>query len=97
MSNNRINDQGNIFLESITDFDNVSTSKMVQSNCMSITFINKGDTVVTVNSLELAVNEKIEIVQLSAFIDRTQYQVSFASGGVNNNCVVIRTLPKNQS
>mgnify|MGYP003644828528 CR=1 FL=1 len=98
MANNRINDTGNVFLESITDFNNVSTSTMVQSNCMSITFINKGDTVVTVNSLELAVNEKIEIVQLSAFIDRTQYQVGFVSGiGINNNCVVIRTLPKNQS
>ena len=97
MANNRINDTGNVFLESITDFNNVSTSTMVQSNCMSITFINKGDTVVTINSLRLAVNETIEISQPNTFIDRTQYQVSFASGGVNNNCLVIRILPKNQS
>ena len=97
MANNRINDTGNVFLESITDFNNVSTSTMVQINCMSITFINKGDTVVTINSLRLAVNETIEIAQPNTFIDRTQYQVSFASGGVNNNCLVIRILPKNQS
>tara|TARA_R110000851_G_scaffold300850_1_gene457098 strand:- start:1316 stop:1609 length:294 start_codon:yes stop_codon:yes gene_type:complete len=97
MANNRINDTGNVFLESITDFNNVSASTMVQSNCMSITFINKGDTIITVNSLELAVNETIEIAQPNTFIDRTQYQVSFASGGVNNNCLVIRILPKNQS
>tara|TARA_R110000803_G_scaffold66792_4_gene128382 strand:+ start:227 stop:520 length:294 start_codon:yes stop_codon:yes gene_type:complete len=97
MANNRINDTGNVFLESITDFNNVSTSTMVQSNCMSITFINKGDTIVTINSLRLAVNETIEIAQPNTFIDRTQYQISFASGGVNNNCLVIRILPKNQS
>ena len=97
IKNNRINDTGNVFLESITDFNNVSSSTMVQSNCMSITFINKGDTIVTINSLQLAINETIEIAQTSTFIDRTQYQVSFASGGVNNNCLVIRILPKNQS
>ena len=97
MANNRVNDTGNVFLESITDFNNISASTMVQSNCMSITFINKGDTIVTVNSLQLAIDETIQISQPNTFIDRTQYQVSFASGGVNNNCLVIRILPKNQS
>lgn len=97
MANNRINDTGNVFLESITDFNNVSTSTMVQSNCMSITFINKGDTIVNINSLQLAVNETIEVAQPNTFIDRTQYQVSFAAGGLDNNLLVIRILPKNQS
>jgi hypothetical protein len=87
---------GNYFLESITDFENISSTKMVQSNCMSITFINKGTSTVTVNGLILAVNETIEVAQPNSFIDRTQYQVSFAAGGANN-CLVIRILPKNQS
>ena len=87
---------GNYFLESITDFQNISSTKMVQSNCMSISFINKGTSTVTINGLELTANETIEVSQPNTFIDRTQYQVSFAAGG-SNNCLVIRILPKNQS
>lgn len=91
-----MNTAGNYFLESITDFQNISSTKMVQSNCMSITFINKGDTTVTVNGLILAVSESIEIAQPNNFIDRSQYQVSFGEGAVKN-LLVIRILPKNQS
>ena len=87
---------GNYFLESITDFQNISTTKIVQSNCMSITFVNKGDTTVTVNGLVLQANETIEVAQPNTFIDRTQYQVSFGAGA-SKNCLVIRILPKNQS
>ena len=87
---------GNYFLESITDFENISSTKMVQSNCMSISFINKGTSTVTINGLELTANETIEVSQPNTFIDRTQYQLSFAAGGTKN-CLVIRILPKNQS
>ena len=87
---------GNYFLESITDFENISSTKMVQSNCMSISFINKGTSTVTINGLELTANETIEVSQPNSFIDRTQYQLSFAAGGANN-VLVIRILPKNQS
>tara|TARA_B110000503_G_scaffold56831_1_gene90976 strand:+ start:831 stop:1115 length:285 start_codon:yes stop_codon:yes gene_type:complete len=87
---------GNYFLESITDFENISSTKMVQSNCMSISFINKGTSTVTINGLELTSSETIEVAQPNSFIDRTQYQVSFATGG-QNNILVIRILPKNQS
>lgn len=88
--------EGNYFLESITDFQNISSTKMVQSNCMSITFVNKGDTTVTINGLVLQADETIEIGQPNSFIDRTQYQVSFGVGA-SKNCLVIRILPKNQS
>jgi len=88
--------EGNYFLESITDFENISSTKMVQSNCMSITFVNKGTSTVTINGLELTANETIEVAQPNSFIDRTQYQVSFAASGANN-VLVIRILPKNQS
>jgi hypothetical protein len=100
MANNRLTTGGNIFLESITDFENISKTTMVQSNCMSITFINKGSNSVVVNGLVLGANETIEIAQPTEFIDRTQYQVSFlADGGIEgtSNCVVVRILPKNQS
>jgi len=88
---------GNVFLESITDFTNISKTTNVQSNCMSITFINKGSNTVNVNGLKLATDETIEVAQPNTFIDRTQYQVSFDSDGSASNCLVIRILPKNQS
>lgn len=88
---------GNVFLESITDFQNILKTTMVQSNCMSITFVNKGSNTVNVNGLKLAQNETIEIAQPNTFIDRTQYQISFDSDGTTSNCLVIRILPKNQS
>lgn len=89
--------KGNVFLESITDFQNILKTTMVQSNCMSITFVNKGSNTVNVNGLKLAQNETIEIAQPNTFIDRTQYQISFDSDGLTSNCLVIRILPKNQS
>jgi hypothetical protein len=89
--------KGNVFLESITDFQNILKTTMIQSNCMSITFVNKGSNTVNVNGLKLAQNETIEIAQPNTFIDRTQYQVSFDSDGTTSNCLVIRILPKNQS
>ena len=88
---------GNYFLESITDFQNISYTKMVQSNCMSITFVNKGTNTVNINGLKLATSEAIEVAQPNAFIDRTQYQLSFDNDGAESNCLVIRILPKNQS
>ena len=94
---NRSSGTGNIFLESITDFTNISKPTMVQSNCMSITFINKGSNTVNVNGLKLATDETIEVSQPNTFIDRTQYQVSFDADGSASNCLVIRILPKNQS
>ncbi len=97
MENMRNSGTGNVFLESITDFNNISKATMIQSNCMSITFINKGSNTVNVNGLKLATDETIEVAQPNTFIDRTQYQVSFDADGSASNCLVIRILPKNQS
>lgn len=97
MVNKRATGNGNIFLEALTDFVNITSSTMVQSNCMSVTFINKGTNTVNVNGLKLATDETIEISQPNTFIDRTQYQVTFDADGAESNCLVIRILPKNQS
>ena len=88
---------GNYYLESITDFQNISYTKMVQSNCMAITFINKGSNTVNINGLKLVELESLSVSQVESFIDRTQYQVSFDNDGSESNLLVIRTLPKNQS
>jgi|AntAceMinimDraft_13_1070369.scaffolds.fasta_scaffold180892_1 Tfp pilus assembly protein PilW len=96
-SGTRRNATGNLFLESITDFTNVSDSKMVQSNCISISFINKGSNTVNVNNLKLAENESLNISQPGDYLDRSQYQVSFDGDGTASDLVIIRILPKNQS
>ena len=91
------NATGNKFLGSITDFENVAKPKMQQSNCISISFINKGSNSVNINNLKLAENESINISQPNQFIDRSQYQISFDSDGSASNLVVIRIMPKSQS
>ena len=97
MDKNRIYGDGNVFLESITDFQNVESSKMIQSNCLSIIFVNDGDDIVFINGNKLLVNRRIEIRQQSGFIDRTQYQITFDGVGSNPDLSIIRILPKNQS
>jgi len=93
----RNNKQGNYFLESIADFQNIETAKMIQSNCLSIKFINNGNKTANVNGIELAQNEELEIRQQSGFIDRTQYQVTFKNEVGDPDLDIIRILPKNQS
>jgi nucleosome binding factor SPN SPT16 subunit len=91
------NATGNTFLGSITDFENVAKPKMQQSNCLSITFINKGSNSVNINNLKLAENESISVSQPNQFLDRSQYQISFDADGTTSNLIVIRILPKSQS
>jgi len=88
---------GNVYLETIADFKNVTKSKDVESNCISINFVNKGSNTVVVNGLKIAENQSFQISQPSACIDRTIYQVSFDSDGATSDLVIIRILPKNQS
>lgn len=93
----RNNKQGNYFLESITDFENIEKAKMIQSNCLSIKFVNNGNKTANVNGIELGQNDVLEIRQQNGFIDRTQYQVSFKNEEGDPDLDIIRILPKNQS
>ena len=93
----RQNKQGNYFLEAIVDFQNIETSKMIQSNCLEIKFINNGNKDCFINGVKLDQNERLEIRQQPGFIDRTQYQVIFRGETGNPDLDIIRTLPKNQS
>jgi len=83
------------YLETITDFENVTSSKIVKSNCIGICFVNKGSNSVNINGLVLATNESFKISQEQRQIDRTQYRVFFLSDGSESNLVVIKTSPKN--
>lgn len=97
MDKNRDYGTGNVFLESITDFQNIETARMLQSNCLSIKFVNNGNKRAIINGYTLKTNETLEIRQQSGFIDRTQYQISFRNDEGNPDVDVIRILPKNQS
>jgi len=97
MDKNRIYGDGNVFLESITDFQNIETSRMLQSNCLSIKFVNNGNKTAIINGFTLGTNETLEIRQQSGFLDRTQYQITFANEEGDPDVDVIRILPKNQS
>ena len=97
MDKNRVYGTGNVFLESITDFQNIESGRMLQSNCLSIKFVNNGNRRAVINGYILRTNETLEIRQQSGFIDRTQYQISFVNEAGNPDVDVIRILPKNQS
>lgn len=97
MDKNRVYGTGNVFLESITDFQNIETSRILQSNCLSIKFVNNGNKTAIINGLTLSTNESLEIRQQSGFLDRTQYQITFVNEEGNPDVDVIRILPKNQS
>lgn len=97
MDKNRIYGDGNVFLESITDFQNLTKPRVVQSNCLCIKFVNNGNKVAQINGFLLNQNEELEIRQQSGFIDRTQYQLTFKNTAGNPDIDVIRMLPKNQS
>ena len=97
MDKNRVYGTGNVFLESITDFQNIESGRMLQSNCLSIKFVNNGNRRAVINGYTLRTNETLEIRQQSGFIDRTQYQISFVNEAGNPDVDVIRILPKNQS
>ena len=87
---------GNVYLETITDFKSVSKGQQVESNCLSISFVNKGTNACNINGLELAQGESFAVDQTSGCLDRTKYQVSFT--GIGTNALqVTRILPKNQS
>lgn len=97
MDKNRIYGDGNVFLESITDFQNIESSRMLQSNCLSIKFVNNGNKTAVINGYILGTNEELEIRQQSGFLDRTQYQITFKNEAGDPDVDVIRILPKNQS
>lgn len=91
------NSNGVSYLETITDFQNVTKTKRIQSNCVSIAFINKGDNTANINGLKLANNESVSVSQNNGCIDRSQYNISFDADGTESNLVIIKILPKNQS
>ena len=85
-----------MYLETLTDFKSFSKGQIIESNCLSISFVNKGTNDVNINGLVLTQGESFAVDQSSGCLDRTKYQISFSGIGTND-LQVSRILPKNQS
>jgi hypothetical protein len=73
-----------------TDFYTVDLSQYVNSDCNSITFINYGLPVVTIENVPLQQNQSLTITGNAGEITNQKFFVNFGTSTTGNNCVVIR-------
>lgn len=77
----------------INDSYTIAIGKRVESNCLSINFLNKTTSnPVSINGVIIAAGEQFRVTQTSGFIDTTTYDVVFQSGAGTNELVVSRIL-----
>jgi hypothetical protein len=77
-------------------FYSVDTAKYIETNCNSVTFINFGTSVVSIETVALQPGQQLEIAGNSGEITNQRYFVNFSTGvGLVNNCVVILKRYKN--
>ena len=73
-----------------TDFYTVDLSQYVNSDCNSITFINYGLPVVTIENVPMQQNQSLTITGNAGEITNQKFFVNFGTSTTGNNCVVIR-------
>jgi len=73
-----------------TDFYTVDLSQYVVSDCNTITFINYGLPVVTIENVPLQQNQSLTITGNSGELTNQKFFVNFGTSTTGNNCVVIR-------
>ena len=77
----------------INDSYTIAIGKRVDSNCLSIDFINKTTSnPVSINGIIIAAGDQFRVTQISGFIDTTTYDVVFQAGAGVNELVVSRIL-----
>jgi hypothetical protein len=77
-------------LKYTTDFYTVDLSQYVVSDCNTITFINYGSPVVTIENVPLQQNQSLTITGNSGELTNQKFFVNFGTSTTGNNCVVIR-------
>jgi len=81
-------------IDVINETQFVGDETMVTSDCFAITFKRpSGTNPVYINGYPLEDGESIQFEQTENHLDRTQYQVTFGTGGSGSQCWVFRTLP----
>lgn len=73
-----------------TDFYTVDLSQYVVSDCNTITFINYGLPVVTIENVPLQQNQSLTITGNAGELTNQKFFVNFGTSTTGNNCVVIR-------
>jgi hypothetical protein len=77
----------------INDSYTIAIGKRVESNCLSINFLNKTTSnPVAINGVIIAAGEQFRVTQTSGFIDTTTYDIQFQAGAGVNEVVISRIL-----
>lgn len=77
-------------LKYTTDFYTVDVSQYVVTDCNTVTFINYGTSVVTIENVPLQTNQSLTITGNAGEITNQKFFVNFGTSTTGNNCVVIR-------
>ena len=78
-------------LEFTTDFQQVTTNKLIYTDCNAISFINYGTTAATIeNVATLQPGQQLILGGNAGEYTRQTFQVSFGTSTIGNNVVIIR-------
>ena len=77
-------------LQYATDFYTVDTSQYIVSDCNTITFVNYGTPVVTIENVPLQQNQSLSISGNAGEVTNQKFFVNFGTSTSGNNCVIIR-------
>ena len=77
-------------LKYATDFYTVDTSQYIVTDCNTVTFINYGTPVVTIENVPLQQNQSLSISGNAGEITNQKFFVNFGTSTSGNNCVIIR-------
>jgi len=73
-----------------TDFYTVDVSQYVETDCNTVTFINYGTSIVTIENVPLQQNQSLSISGNAGEITNQKFFVNFGTSATGNNCVIIR-------
>lgn len=77
-------------LKYATDFYTVDTSQYIVTDCNTVTFINYGTSIVTIENVPLQQNQSLSISGNAGEITNQKFFVNFGTSANGNNCVIIR-------
>lgn len=83
------------FYHSTTTTREYRSAQQIESNCLSIEFVNKGTDTAYINGFPLLENQSQVVTPPDGYIDRSKYELRFENGvGLTQSLFVMRILPK---
>lgn len=79
-----------IYIQYDIQFEQVTESKSVESNCADILFTNKGDGIARVNNYPLEAGETVGFSANLGEICVTNFQISFDAGATTQSVFIAR-------